>query len=422
MPIKMVPFIIVAIVALETHLFDLAPWAHISGVFNTADVSLVLMFILVCILLLKKKDLSVLFNSITLFISFLFFLVFIHIGLANIYHDHPFVQGLIGGRKFLHFISFFLFLLLLDSEEKILRVLDLLCNVGIIVVALSLINYFGPTIFHHKHAEGHGIRAGITRGYIPSMTFISFCALWSFNKLISNRGPNYFTYISVFILYGAHVFRQARMSLITLSFVTIVLLISQRKYGLMLAGVILIVSTSSILGYLLEENLLTYPFVSAKEDILESEGTWKPRLSQIKVDLEEFKKHYIIGGGAGVLRSHQDALTPTTWNKAVEILNLSYQHDLGYTHWLKNFGSIGLLMLMFYFLSLFYMGYRSLRLSADYEYEILPYFASSYLLFVLISFITLNHFAVTKHSIFNSLNAAIMVRCYHYLTIEREHG
>jgi hypothetical protein len=414
------PFIILSIIFLETHLFDLAPWAHVSGTFNTADLGLVSMLISICILLVRKKDISVLANSITIFIFVLFILVFMHIGIAMIYHNQSFIQGLIGGRKFFHFISFFLFLLLLDSEEKILKVLDLFSYVALIIVALSLINYFGPTIFHHKHAEGHGVRAGVTRGYIPSMTFISFCALWSFNKLISNRDRNYFAYFTVFILYGAHVFRQSRGSLITLSIVTIVLLVSRRKYGLMMAGAFLIIFSSVALSYFLEENLITNPFVSAKEDILESEGSWEKRLRQIKVDLEEFKKHYIIGGGAGVLRSQTDAGNAMRSKTAIEMLNLSYQHDLGYTHWLKNFGSFGLFMLIFYFSTMFIMNYRSFRLSIGYDYKILLYFTLSYLLFIIISFITLNHFGVAKHSIFNSLNAALIVRCYNYLTIAKE--
>ena len=388
--------------------FYLGSWWHESGVFNVADVGNGLIWIGVFFGLILSKERNVLWNPISVLIIFYVLFVCIHISLAALYYGQPLIDGLIGIRHQFYYLSFFLFLFLLDDTKKITLLLDVLVGVSVLLVILSAANYFGLTIFHHKWTEGHGIRSGINRAFIPGMSVISFSFLWACAKWINSENTKKLSRESTILLLAAHFFRQSRMRLLGVIMMVTSLLVIRRKWKQMLLLLILSGITFGIIEATMEDNVMVNLFSSAYEDVVEQTGTWKPRLEQLELDLREFRRHPWIGSGASAIRS----VTEQGGTRLqVKMAALSYKFDLGYTHWLKSYGMAGVVWLLFFFWFQFSMGLRAQKRCRG-DDKTLAMFALSYLGFVILSFVTLNHLMHPDGIIMLCLSAAVIVRLY----------
>jgi hypothetical protein len=156
----------------------------------------------------------------------------------------------------------------------------------------------------------------------------------------------------------------------------------------------------------IEESVIVGAFTSSVEEVSEETGTWETRLEKIKIDFEEFLKHPVIGGGLLALRDTPSMRrSPIKWN----LVKRSRMEDLGYTHWLKAFGVIGMIWLLLFFYFLWSGGRKILHGSDDIGRSIAR-FSLSYIGFVFISFVTLNHFMFSQRIFFVCLVSAIIVR------------
>jgi hypothetical protein len=386
--------------------FDLGSWWHQSGVFNVADVGNGLTWAGTAILLFRRKEHKILWNPISVLVFLYLLFVMVHVSLAALYYGQGLFDGIVGVRHQFYYMSFPLFLLLLDDTRKMIRLLDALAFASVIVALLGTVNYFGSTFISHKYAAGHGIRSGITRAYIPGMPIVSLSALWMFTRWVdAAKNKGVLGCSSVFFL-ALHFFRQSRMRLFGVVTMVTGLLIVRKRRTAVLVLLALTATCYGILEFTMEENVITTPFTTAYENVVNQTGSWRPRLKQLEVDIQEFLDHPWMGSGVSAIRA------PTQQGGTrlqIEMAALSYESDLGYSHWLKSYGTAGIVWLMLFFSFQAAVGFR-IQKTCEADDRTLALFALSYFGFVVGSFITLNHLMLPWGITLVCLNAAIMVR------------
>ncbi len=393
------------IIALANDLFSLVPWAHIHGVFNVADVGILLVMIGVAIIFIRTKNLQIVANMYTILLMLLFLLVAIQASLASFNYGQSIINGLIGLRDYTYYLSFFLFLFLLDDTNKIRKFLDLLSYCALILIVLSIINYaISNPLFYNQWAGGHGVRSGITRAFIPAMDILTVSLLWQYSKWIEKSKDGRYAGLLTGVIYSAHVFRQSRGRLLSVTAVMVGILILKARVKMLLFVIFIGLIAIVVINTYMEENILLSAFTSSAEDVAEGSGTWEPREIMLEQDLETFFKYPWFGGGTASLRQE-----PGTAFDTAEFESLAAVDDLGYTRWLKSFGLAG----VFWLLALCYFFFTRVRRadrlvqSKDRDIVLL---VSSYFAYVLISFITLNHFMLSARFLIVVLCAAILIR------------
>ncbi|HND28324.1 MAG TPA: O-antigen ligase family protein, partial [Pseudomonadales bacterium] len=301
-----------------------------------------------------------------------------------------------------------LFFLLLRSIDDYQRLLNGLGYLALVVFALALVNYFGKTLFTYKFAEGHGIRSEVVRGFIPGMGLIGLAAVWEATKWISAEHRERASGTKAWLLLGAHFFRQTRSRLVALTAVWLALMLVRRRHGLLLFSALLFTLAVATAQVVMKENLLLSLFSSTFSEIEHQEGTWEARLQQMKVVVQQFREHPVIGSGATMLRIiEENAATDPQQTMAVEAL--IHIADLGYASVLKGYGLLGLTWLFLFLFTLFTQGYRAYQ-QGDAQQRTLALFALGYLLFVTISGLTINHFMFAEGILMLCLVAALLAR------------
>jgi hypothetical protein len=275
-------------------------------------------------------------------------------------------------------------------------------------VLLAILNYLGIKLFSHKWAGGHGIRSGIKRAYIPGMSIISFSAIWVFTKWLLDKGKKMKTLGFTLMLLAAIFFRQTRMRIISVTAIISTLLIIKRRWKYLLFFLLVSLVAVGVTGITMKENIMISPFTLAYKNITQKSGTWDARLRQLKIDIKEFKRHPWIGSGVAAIRS-ATSLGGTRLQKRMSLL--SYKSDLGYAHWLKLYGIVGMIWLVLYFYFQVIMALRAQKALKGAD-NTLAVFTLSYLGYLAIALITLNHLMMPEHMIMFILNTAIIVRIY----------
>ncbi len=401
-------FFLLLLFILSNKIFYIGPWWSQSGKFNIADVGNFLIIIVLFFRFFFSKDRKILINPISLVIVFYLSLVFIHSLFALFHFQQSFFDTLVAVRHQLYFLSFFLFLLILDNMKKIVALLDLIEIISIGVIILSFINYSGITIFSHKWAEGHGVRSGITRAFIPAMGLISFATLWSFSKWIHSSSRKVLAGKSLFFI-AVHFIRQTRMRLFGVLFIIGATIILKRKWKILFIIIILSLISTISLSLFLPENIVTSQFKKGYENFTDKSGTWAFRKKQIQIDLKEFYKHPWIGDGKSAIREHGGS-----W-KQRKLRTKTYRSDLGFAHMLKFYGIVGIGWLFIFFGIQIFMVLKVLILKSKSKEKMLAMFCLANIGFHVFTFLTLNHFKDPNGIILLSFNAAIA--CFLYTNI-----
>ena len=226
----MIYFFLLAIFAFGNELFSLVP-----DTIPTLDIGLLLIFGgLAAILLNRNANFRNCLNVFGFFSLAYMLLVAAHASIAAFYYQQPIIDGLIAARKQYYYLSFFLFAVLLSDRDRIRSTLDLLSLLALVLFFLGLVNYFMHPIFHHKWAEGQGMRGGITRGYIPGMQIIVMACIWQAYKLVKRSRISYTQLLYLMTLLGAVLFRQTRAHLlVVLGVIGLMLLINKRWSNLL---------------------------------------------------------------------------------------------------------------------------------------------------------------------------------------------
>ena len=391
------------------NLFYLVPFYRVTNVFYVRDVGNILIMVCLFFCILKYHDLGI-FNDVFSFLIFYYILfVFIQAAFGSLKYEQPLIVGIIKTRDQLYYLSYFLYVYLLNTDSRINQFMEFLTIISLFLILLSLINYFGPEIFYHRWSkEGvSGLRSGIERAFIPGMGILAVSFVWQFNKTVNlNRLFNIPMLVSI-LLFGGIIFRQTRMLIISSALTAILMIIAKKKYKFMLFFLVLVSIGTICIGSQMKENILLSPFKSAVEDVNNGTGTWGARLIQMKVDWISFRQNMLFGSGLSTIRSS------VLEKKNPKLAELAYGNDLGYTHWLKYYGITGIIWLIMVIV-LFYRRYFKVKKHlSDGETEILG-FAQYNFFFIVVATITQNYFFDSFRILITCLSLSILSAHYRF--------
>ena len=388
--------------ALANDMFYLLPGGMRSGGMRTLDAGLALILLGVVYFAFRSRNLRPLGNVFTWWIVYYFLLVIVQVSIASLNYSQSIIDGLITARHQFYYLSFPLFLLALDDTQKVRVFMGWFSAMAIGLLILSLINYSGFILFHHMRAEGHGIRSGIVRAFIPAMGILVLAALWQFWEYL-RRGTAMNIHLPLFLfIFGGIVFRQTRGRIIATFLTLVMMMVAKRRYRLLLGGFGVLMVALVGQAFFGEESILVNVFESAYTDIAEGGGTWAQRMSQIQGSWNVFIDNFLTGSGGVVIRG-----TGPGWAGLGDLLNIALGSDLGYWTWLKFYGYPGALLLLLMIAMVYWYAYR---IDGGGERAYLGRFAAYHFTCVLISMVTINYMTRPHGIVLLCLTWAVLVR------------
>lgn len=391
----------ILIIAFANKSFTLLPWYHVRGIFNVSDLGILILVISLTLLLIRSRRLGDLFTPIGLFVVAYLLMVLVHVSNASINYDQGVLSGLVRARHQFYYLAYFYFVLVFDTREKIERFLNLLTGVAFLLIVLAVINYFQPVIFHHElYGEGHGERGGVKRAYVAGMDVIGIAFIWQLTNFIYNRNKKFNAGLGAVFLFGGLLFRQTRGRIIAATLVAGWMLIRARRIKILAASFVSVCLIAITLQFILPENVLITSFTSVYSDVSDTEGTWRGRTQQIETSIDTFMEHPLLGSGAVLIRNTDVVLTG-------EVLAQAYQSDLGWPHWLKNYGLLGVVWMAGLVITLYVKKQRVIKNDGD---DIIAIFAWYQWLHFLVGMITIGYFFRAHGIAVISLILAIMTQ------------
>ncbi|ADE16363.1 hypothetical protein Nhal_3320 [Nitrosococcus halophilus Nc 4] len=377
------------IIAMANDLFDLVPWTHIPGVFNVSDVGIALIGLGILFYIFKVKDFSRLSNFFTWYIFLYLVLLLVQVSVASFNYSQSIFDGLIAARDQFYYLLFPLSLFALNDVRKIKKFLNILSIVSVILIFISIVNYFGPTLFYHRWADGHGVRSGIVRAYIPAMVILPFGAIWEFIKYLDEKKIFTHSLLMFLIIFSGILFRQSRIFILGVTVTLVLILIARRHFkvlvGFGLFSLILII----LLEFTTDQNLLLNVFYTAYIDIAQEEGTWEGRLQQIRASFDIVLENFWTGSGGLVIRgSHIPG-----WASLGSLLDVALNTDLGYWTWVKFFGFPGIVLITILIIGFYLYAWKIKNLGGDPQ---IINFAWYYFTYVLLIMVTIGTLTITR--------------------------
>jgi O-antigen ligase len=383
--------------------FYLIPWSHMPGVFTMTDVGLLVILVsLLGIALYDSSRFTVIFSNFGSYLIVLYILmILVTVSVASFNYNQSIFDGLIGIRDQLYYLSFFIFLSFFRTLNDAKSLLVLATYIAGFLVVISVFSYLTSyTIFYHKWAEGHGIRSGVVRAWIPAMPVIAMALFWNFSLIEESRAKK-IRAVGLFLFFcAAFVFRQTRGHLIGIAAGIFGTWLMQGRYLRLVVMSVFVLPIVVIID-LMTLGILSGLFVSTVNAISEESGTWAPRVSQIQFALSQIREHLIFGTGGDALRGIESSGAGT-------LGSVSYKADLGYLSFLKAYGLVGGLWLTAFFMYVF-KGLRTAR-KTSLENALYLNFCAAYMLYVLVSFITINHFMYPSGIVSLMFVFALLVR------------
>ncbi len=399
-------FYILIIIYFSNEGLNYGSWWHVEGVFNVADIGNALVWLGIFYLLAIGRKQGVPKSALDWLIPFYLFFVCVQIAIGSLYYNQPLFSSLAGARHQFYFVSYFLFLALFDSPSRIRAVLGAISILAVVALILGLINYFDGAFLNHKWAEGHGVRSGIDRAYLPGMPIISFAFVWVFSRWVDSPVKNKVAGVLSIILLAAHFFRQSRMRIFGVLLTGIGLLIFRKRYkALVISSIVGVVGVVSV-GLIMEDNLVLSAFTSVSEDVDKGGGSWTGRVAQLEIAWQEFTENPYIGSGASTLRLDSQQISAYSRE---EIAELAAKADLGYLSWAKAYGIVGILWLISFFSVLFLRARIAIKKNTNLNGDITS-FSMAFLVFIITTFVTLNHMMFAHSILLVCITAAIIVR------------
>jgi len=391
------------ILTLSNGLFWLVPGGKVAGIVKPADIGLVLVILGFLWSMMQSRVLVRLKDALSISIAVLLFLLAIQASFASFNFNQSILNGLVAIREQYYYLSFFVFLVLLNTEQRITKFLDWCVVLSIFIGILAIADYIFGGFYKHQYAESEVIRSGVVRGQVAGMDIVTLSLLWLMTKFTTRNTSSYlskYTALGAIFMMGLHFFRQTRSRLVA---VMLVLGWITYKSGkkLILGGIVLaFVVVALIAEVTLKDNIILSPFSSVVEVAGDVQGEVPGRVEQISKDLEVFMDNPVIGAGTAALRASQAS-------NSLQASELARKADLGYTHWLKAYGILGMAWLLWFYL----LTWSKLGQLQRHNNEVspLPTFLRGYFYYVVVSFVTLNHFMFGFRIILICAMAAILV-------------
>jgi hypothetical protein len=160
---RKINFIILLLILLCIYEFlNTAAWLHIAGVFNIADIGMVILA-LSLIFNTITKGFDVYKNIFSILIVIFIVMVLIQIILANMNFGQSYIDGIIASRLQFTYLTYFLFAFCLKDARDIEKFLNIVSLIAIAAILLGIANYFFSGILSHKKLEITRYRFGVER-------------------------------------------------------------------------------------------------------------------------------------------------------------------------------------------------------------------------------------------------------------------
>lgn len=332
---------LVVIVLLANKLLFATPFSNLS-----ADVGVVLIGVGLLYYIHQSTELNRLLNIFSVFIFLYLALVLIQAPVASFKYNQSVIDGIIGARHQFYYLSFPLFVLIINNAERARSLMRLLTAIGLIIVVLAYIHNLGIyNVFIDRGGDEWrlaGERSGVQRFWFPGLNILMLTGIWQFLRYLSDNHKLSLSLASFAAIFSGVLLRQTRSRIITLTAVLGLIAYRQKRYGLIasVGFVLLVVVLVPSIGA--EKNIFISAFETAYHDVTEDEGTWAPREQQIDIAKEVFRDGFWLGSGAVALRAVGHT---TNWDK-LNLKTIAYSADLGYWTWLKYFGFPGIVLLL----------------------------------------------------------------------------
>jgi hypothetical protein len=172
----------------------------------------------------------------------------------------------------------------------------------------------------------------------------------------------------------------------------------EKTLKLLFYSVTILLMLSVAVSIWTKENILMSAMQSTYTDIKYQEGTWAGRIETIEQALETFYHNPIIGSGSSMIHGADDQLSN---DARVD----SYQADLGYIHWIKNYGAVGMIWLA----ALALMIARQSAINRRrYPEDSISIFAEYQLVQIAVGFITINYLGKPSGILIFCLSLALL--------------
>ena len=388
--------------------FWLFPWAHAAGAIKSSDIGIVLITIgIIYQALFKRSDLRILSNSFTwLFIAYLL-LATAQAAIAAINYHQSIISGLLGVRDQFYYLSFIYYLLYLKDYQQISKLLNAISLLAIVLFVIAILDYVGLPLYKNTFAETVKYRAGIEHASFAGMELVSVALLWQVSRWAYSQQikEKRIARILAFIFLAAHVFRQARFRLFSVVAAITGLLIMKKKFKTLAALGAVSVIAIIIAQLTMDTNIITYQFASGFENVAEGTGSMRGRTEQFKTDMKIFMEYPWFGSGTAALHAGPEESQSGMSMAAV----LSRKADLGYSHWLKHYGIVGLVWLLLFYIA-YWVYLRRMQRHIPDDYQAVSGFCMVYMLYFYVSFVTLNHLMFDYDILLVSLVTAVLVK------------
>jgi hypothetical protein len=400
------------IIAFANDFFALLP-SKLPGGIHTSDLGILLIGIGIVFYIVRDRSIGPLANFFTWYVAFYLLLVLAQVAVASLKYSQPIVSGVIAGREQLYYLSFPLFMLALSDLDKVTVFMKSLSAVAVVIIVLSVINYFGPTIFAHERAEGAGERSGIVRAFVPGMNILVIAALWQFWSYLKDNRLFSVNLATFLLIYGGIIFRQTRSRLMAVSAIVALMMVATKRYRMLAAAtaVVGLVVLATLLRSESGENMIVNLFVSAVSDLKEGEGTWAVRMEQIAQSWDVFINNFFTGSGGLVIRG-----TGGIYGFG-DLLWVAFAADHGYWVWFKFFGVWGIAYLFALVIGFYFYARRCGRLS---DAAHVGRFATYHFACILISLLTINYLTTTHGIIMMCLTWALIVKAAQRAVLDSE--
>ena len=397
------------IIAFANDFFTFLP-NKLPGGIQTSDLGILLIGIGIVFYIVKERSIGSLANFFTWYVAFYLVLVLAQVSIASFKYSQSIISGVIAGREQLYYLSFPLFLMALSDLNKLEVFMKAMSALAVAIVVLSVINYFGPTIFVHEHAEGAGERSGIVRAFVPGMNILGIAALWQFWSYL--KGNQLFSVnLTIFaVIYGGLIFRQTRSRLVAVSAILALMMVATKRYRMLAAAtaVVLLVVLVNVLRPGSGENLIFNLFVSAFSDLAEGEGTWAGRMEQVAESWDVFIDNFFTGSGGLVIGGA---------GRFGDLRLVALAMDHGYWIWFKFFGLWGFVYLLALVIGFYYYARRCGQ-SGDAAY--VGRFATYHFACILISLLTINYLTTTHGIVMMCLTWALIVKAAESAVVDNQ--
>ena len=414
---------IVIIIVLLREFFWLLPdnFLVVRDIVRVSDAGMLLMiFVIVCEIGRNPDKIKYLNSSFTPVIAGFVILSLFNVLVSNLNYEESLALGFRWIRSNFFYLFYYVVILLVDTPEKLGRLVKWLMVLCLILVGFTVAQYAMPgmTIFHNPDNDWiFEKRFGLFRLINPGLDMVMLCFFIVIARFIQTGASCRIPCIVTGTVFSLQILlSQTRAYLLSLPLALMVSLAVTGKIRWLivtawcLAIVVGVSQMSELLTGQKYENLLTRLLESSVTETVKKQGDVGIRYQTARVFWKYAMEHPITGTGA---------ISPQ--GTVARRLNYPFlRTDLGYVIMFSQYGLLGIAWLIW--LSAVYFRKVGLvyRRITDPELKALLFALFTHYLFMVISFVTLPHFILSIMIVTVALNIG-MLEVIHRLNTESGH-